>query len=225
MSSWSSSGRPTRRGRPSGSVTSSCDGVAEVGAGDRLDELGEHPVGGRRVVLVARAGLPVEPPRRHPLLAGRPRRPSAAGPIGAVGKPDWCSITCSSVMASLPLAPNAGNHVVTGCAGSRSPAAISRHTVAATNGLVAENRQKRVSGPGRRRTTRSSTISPSRARANWAAGSRPASTSRWMRVGELVDGGAVRVRWRSAACADANRCEPGRSGSADEPPGSRPPAT
>ena len=57
------------------------------------------------------------------------------------------SITCSSVMASLPLAPNAGNHVVTGSAGSRSPPPISRQTVAATNGLVAENRQNRVSGP------------------------------------------------------------------------------
>ena len=44
--------------------------------------------------------------------AKRWSRPStvsqAGGPSGACGKPEVCSITCSTVMASLPLAPNSG---------------------------------------------------------------------------------------------------------------------
>ena len=180
------------RGRPSGPVTSVVDGVAEVGAGDGLDELGEHPVGGRRVVLVARAGLPVQPPRRHALLARWRGRDQWAGPIGAVGKPDVWSITCSSVMASLPLAPNAGNHVVTGCAGSRSPAAISRQTVAATNGLVAENRQNRVSGPASPNDPLLDDLAVERE--GELGGRQQALVDVALDAGgELVDGGAVQV--------------------------------
>jgi hypothetical protein len=53
------------------------DDIAEVCAGDAFDELGEHPMSRRRVVLVGAAGLPVEPPAGkglEPALARVPRR-------------------------------------------------------------------------------------------------------------------------------------------------------
>ena len=49
------------------------DDVAEVLAGDPLEELGQHPVGRRRVVLEAGAGLPVQAP------AGEGRAAALAG--------------------------------------------------------------------------------------------------------------------------------------------------
>ncbi len=53
------------------------DHLAIVLPGRALDQLGEHPVRGGRVILVARAGLPVELPRAHPAHARR-----AVVPIG-----------------------------------------------------------------------------------------------------------------------------------------------
>src|SRR5205085_2889959 len=51
------------------------DHLAEVGARDPLDELGEHPVGRAGVVLEAGAGLPVEAPLGEPLQSLLTRRP------------------------------------------------------------------------------------------------------------------------------------------------------
>ena len=44
-----------------------------------------------------------------PKRSSRPSRVDhAGGPIGAAGKPPVCSITCSTVIASLPWVPNSG---------------------------------------------------------------------------------------------------------------------
>ena len=82
--------------------------VAEVAASDPVDDLAEDPVGRRRVVLVARAGLPVEAPFGEPLHATLPRVHHCGAPSGAWGKPAVCSITCSTVITSLPFVPNSG---------------------------------------------------------------------------------------------------------------------
>jgi hypothetical protein len=69
-------------------------------------------------------------------------RPSLAAPsmtgMGACGKPEVCSITCSMVMTSLPLVPNSGMRSTTRAAGSMSPSPMSAHMAPATNALVAE---------------------------------------------------------------------------------------
>ena len=59
------------------------DEVAVVAAGHPVDDLGEHPVGGRRVVLVGGARLPVEPPARE-LLDPPFARPLLRRPEGRV---------------------------------------------------------------------------------------------------------------------------------------------
>jgi hypothetical protein len=61
------------------------------------------------------------------------------GPSGACGKPDVCSITCSTVTTSLRLVPNSGTYSTTRCETSTLPSPISTHIAAATNGLVDEN--------------------------------------------------------------------------------------
>ena len=69
-SPWRSAGSPSRRrGSPSGSSTRRVHEGPVVDPAGRLDELGQHPVGGRRVVLEAGARLPVEPPGAEPLEA------------------------------------------------------------------------------------------------------------------------------------------------------------
>ena len=82
--------------------------VAVVAAGDAVDDLDEHPVRRLGVVLGGRVGLPVESPLRHPRDATVARAPCPAMPIGAYGNPDVCSITCSTVMTSLPFGANSG---------------------------------------------------------------------------------------------------------------------
>ena len=78
--------------------------------------------------------------RRHPAIfcLRDVRSLQAGGPIGAYGNPEVCNITCSTVMASLPLSPNSGKYVVTGSAMSTSPSVIRVQTVEATYGFVAE---------------------------------------------------------------------------------------
>ena len=49
------------------------------------------------------------------------------------------SITCSTVMASLPFGANSGMYSMTSLAGSTSPSPINVQTVDATNAFVAEN--------------------------------------------------------------------------------------
>ena len=79
---------------------------AEVDAGHTLDDLGQHPVRAGGVVFERRARLPVS----SATGAKRAVRPSDVAPtgigIGAWGKPEVCSMTCSTVILSLPFAPN-----------------------------------------------------------------------------------------------------------------------
>ena len=90
------------------------DEVAEVDAAQPLDEVGEHPVRRGRVVLEARARLPLQLPLARTARGAAPASaPSTAG-ITAFGKPAVCSITCSTVTASLPLAANSGTYSATG---------------------------------------------------------------------------------------------------------------
>ena len=56
--------------------------IAIVATGHRLDDLGEHPVRGRRVVLELRTRLPVEPPRAECL-------PPTARRVAAL-RSKWC---------------------------------------------------------------------------------------------------------------------------------------
>ena len=58
-------------GSPSGRADALLDEVAEVDAAQPLDEVGEHPVRRRRVVLEARARLPLELPLREARAAAR----------------------------------------------------------------------------------------------------------------------------------------------------------
>ena len=74
-----------------------------------LDQLGEHPVRRGRVVLVARARLPVAAPLREARRAAARGRPTRAAPNGARGKPDVCSITCSTVIDVLAVRRELGD--------------------------------------------------------------------------------------------------------------------
>ena len=94
-----------------------------------------------RVVLEARARLPLQLPLRERARGARPASaPSIAG-ITAFGNPAVCSITCSTVTASLPLAANSGTYSATGRVTSSSPSPISSHTADATIGFVHEKMQ------------------------------------------------------------------------------------
>ena len=70
------------------------------------------------------------------------QRPSLVSPavtsIGALGKPEVWSITCSMVTTSLPLVPNSGTRSTTRLEGSISPSPITAHIAPATKALVAE---------------------------------------------------------------------------------------
>ncbi len=76
-------------------------------------------------------------------LAKRSRRRSrsshSSGPNGARGKPDVCSITCSTVIDSFPFAANSGMYAATGNVMSTSPSPIRIHIAPATTAFVAEN--------------------------------------------------------------------------------------
>ena len=91
------------------------------------------------MVLERGAGLPVAPPRRE---AREPRVavvPFAAATNGACGNPDVCSITCSTVMTSLPLVAELGDVLARRAATtSIAPSPIRTHTALATTGFVAE---------------------------------------------------------------------------------------
>ena len=82
-------------------------------------------------------------------LANFSTRPSrvhcCGGPSGAYGNPEVCSITCSTVMTSLPFVANSGMKSVTSWCSSTSPSAITIQKADATKALVAENTTKRVS--------------------------------------------------------------------------------
>src|SRR5664279_1728656 len=64
------------------------------------------------------------------------------GPSGAYGKPEVWSITCSTVIASLPLVPNSGMKSTTRWCSSTRPCAMTIQNADATNALVAENTTK-----------------------------------------------------------------------------------
>ena len=93
-------------------------------------------------------------------------------------------------MASLPLVPNSGNHVVTGCAGSSAPSPIRCHTVEATSGLVAEKRQKRVSGPASPNVARLDDLAVTR-QGELGGGQHPAVDVTLDALRELLDGSEV----------------------------------
>src|SRR5262245_27440369 len=61
----------------------------------------------------------------------------AGGPSGAWGKPDVCSITCSSLMTSFPFVANSGMYSDTGLLMSTAPSPMRIHIAPATNALVA----------------------------------------------------------------------------------------
>ena len=111
--------------------------VAEVRTRAPLDQLGEHPVRRGRVVLVARAGLPVAAPAREALEA-----PVAVVPLERLerraGKPDVCSSTCSTVITSFPFVANSGMISATRRDTSIAPSPIRIHIAAATTGFVDE---------------------------------------------------------------------------------------
>ena len=67
------------------------------------------------------------------------RLAAVATSIGAWGKPEVWSITCSMVMASLPLGANSSKTSTTFHAGSIFPSPMRIHIAPATNALVAEN--------------------------------------------------------------------------------------
>src|SRR3954470_10469377 len=67
------------------------------------------------------------------------------GPSGAYGNPDVCSITCSTVIASLPFVGNSGMKSATSWCSSTSPSAMTIQNADATKALVAENTQNFVS--------------------------------------------------------------------------------
>ena len=77
---------------------------------------------------------------RH--LANASRRPCgvvhSGGPSGAWGKPAVWSITCSTVMTSLPFVPNSGTYSTTRFDTSTSPSPMSAHMAPATNAFVHE---------------------------------------------------------------------------------------
>ena len=101
--SCSPSGMPSRRGSPRGVHTRCSMKSRKSSAAQPLDEIGEHPVRGRGVVLEARARLPLELPLREPFPPAAPGSAPSADGIAAFGKPAVCSITCSTVIASFPL--------------------------------------------------------------------------------------------------------------------------
>ncbi len=74
-------------GQPERTGDAALELVAEVAAGDPVDDLAEDPVGGRRVVLVARPRLPVETPLGEPLHAtfARPPLRRAERRVGEAG--------------------------------------------------------------------------------------------------------------------------------------------
>ncbi len=78
--------------------------------------------------------------QRH--FAKRARRASrsshSSGWNGACGKPDVWSITCSTVITSLPSVANSGMYSATRRVGSIAPSPMRTHTALATTGLVAE---------------------------------------------------------------------------------------
>gem|GEM_PF-6930782 len=83
-------------------------------------------------------------PNRRRRAAGSP---PSIGPIGALGNPHVWSSNCSMVTAPIPPAASSGTHPAAGSASSSPPSARRCQTADATNGLVAEKMQKRVSGP------------------------------------------------------------------------------
>ena len=153
------------------------DVVAKVDAAEPLDEVDEHPVRRRAVVLEARARLPLQLPLREP-------RPPTFG-VGAVelrasaafGKPAVCSITCSTVTASLPLAANSGMYVGDAArrrrAGLRRSAATPPTRRSASCTRRCSTRVSFVAAPN----VSNATSSPLRATASWHDGSQPLSTS------------------------------------------------
>ena len=64
---------------------------------------------------------------------------------GALGNPAVCSMTCSTVIASLPCVANSGTSSTTRSAASIDPSPISNHIIDATMGFVAEKTQNRES--------------------------------------------------------------------------------
>ena len=146
------------------------DDVPEVVTGDPFDEVGQHPVG-RRGVVLDRLPAPLKPPAGEappPVRGlatldgvhrrvGEPRRVEQdllhGGPAGTVGR-------------------QLGTWAPTASSRCRSPEASRCHTADATNGLVAEKMQNRVPGAASPRVSNVSS-SPSRATAIWHAGSRP----------------------------------------------------
>ena len=113
--------------------------VAEVAAGAPLDELGEHPVRRRRVVLEARARLPVAAPAREPRQPALAVVPVERRRTARAGKPDVCSITCSTVIDVLAVRRELGDELGdTDASTSSAPSPIRIHTAPATTAFVAE---------------------------------------------------------------------------------------
>ena len=145
MSSWSRSGMPSRRGQPERRADALLDEVAEVDAAQPLDDVGEHPVRRGRVVLEPRARAPTPAPTPRSCARRRSASAPSANGIAAFGKPAVCSMTCSTVIASLPWRANSGTYSATGRVDVEQPSPISSHTADATIGLVHEKMQYRVS--------------------------------------------------------------------------------
>ena len=107
MPSWSSGAKPSRRGSPSGPVTRSCTSSRKslpvtalmISASTQCADVGwySYRVPGSQLS------------RQFAMATSRDSDVSHCGGFsGACGKPDVCSITCSTVIWSLPFSPNAG---------------------------------------------------------------------------------------------------------------------
>ena len=95
----------------------------------------------------------------------RSRSSQSSGANGACGNPDVWSITCSTVIASLPFVANSGISAATGVATSTSPSPIRIHIAPATTAFVAEKMTYRDAS-GASPNVRQTATFPSRASAS-----------------------------------------------------------
>ena len=176
MSSCSSSGMPSRRGRPSGSQTRRSTTSRKSSPVTPFDELGEHPVRGDAVVLEARARLPFELPLGEALHArdgvgafdGVHRRVREARRVQhhLLDGDDLLAVRreLGDVVRDRPRRRRAGRRRSASTPPTRRSASSPRTRRSACRS-------------SRRRTSRSTRISLSRATATWQAGVTSRSTS------------------------------------------------
>jgi hypothetical protein len=137
MSPCSASGIPRTRGKPAGPVTRSST-TSRKSAPVTFSMIADST----QCADVAWYSYDVPGSQLSRHRAKASRRPvgvaHCGGPRGAWGKPAVCSMTCSTVMPSLPLVPNSCTYSTTRFDTSTRPSPISAHMAPATNAFVHE---------------------------------------------------------------------------------------